>query len=94
MLSELRKYRVGLILVHQYLSQLGTQVRDSILGNVGTVIAFRLGASDATILEKEFLPEITVEDLIYLSNYQIYLKLMVNGVVTRPFSGETIEPFA
>lgn len=93
MLSELRKYRVGLILAHQYLSQLDVQVRDSILGNVGTMISFRLGASDARILEKEFLPELTAEDLIGLPNYHIYLKLMVDGVVSRPFSAETIEPF-
>src|SRR5206468_2658980 len=56
MLSELRKYRVGLILAHQYLSQLDLQVRDAILGNVGTMIAFRLGLADAEILENEFRP--------------------------------------
>lgn len=90
MLSELRKYHVGLVLAHQYLSQIDVQVRDSILGNVGTIISFRLGAADATILEKEFLPEITALDLISLPNYQIYLKLMVDGVVSRPFSAETL----
>jgi type IV secretory pathway TraG/TraD family ATPase VirD4 len=89
MLSELRKYRVGLILVHQYLSQLDVQVRDSILGNVGTMISFRVGAPDAAILQREFLPEITAEDLVGLPNYQIYLKLMVEGTVTRPFSADT-----
>src|SRR5205085_10780490 len=88
MRSELRKYRVGLVLAHQYLSQLDVQVRDSILGNVGTMISFRIGASDAAILHREFLPELTAEDLISLPNYQIYLKLMVEGTVTRPFSAE------
>ena len=93
MLSELRKYGVGMVLAHQYLSQLDYQVRDSILGNVGTIISFRLGAADALILEKEFSPEITAQDLVSLSNYNIYLKLMVEGQISRPFSGETLRDF-
>jgi hypothetical protein len=90
MLSELRKYRVNMILAHQYLSQLEPQVLDAILGNVGTLISFRLGAADAQILEKEFYPELTALDLTSLPNYNIYLKLMVDGTVSRPFSGETL----
>ena len=90
MLSELRKYRVGMILAHQYLSQLDPQVRDAVLGNVGTIITFRVGASDAEVLEKEFSPEFSALDLTTLPNYHIYLKLMVEGVVSRPFSGETL----
>lgn len=92
MLSELRKYRVNLILAHQYLSQLDEEVRDAILGNVGTIISFRLGLADAEILGKEFWPEFSKEDLIRLPNYNMYLKLMVNGVVTKPFSAETLPP--
>src|SRR3989475_534573 len=91
MLSELRKYRVGMILAHQYLSQLDLQVRDAILGNVGTIIAFRLGLTDAEILESEFRPEISAVDLICLPNYHIYLKLMINGVASRAFSAQTLE---
>ena len=91
MLSELRKYRVGMVLAHQYLTQLDRQVRDSILGNVGTFISFRLGATDALILEKEFAPEVTAQDLVSLPNYHIYLKLMVGGVISRPFSGQTLH---
>jgi Helicase HerA, central domain/TraM recognition site of TraD and TraG len=90
MMSELRKYRINLALSHQFLSQLDEQVRDAILGNVGTMISFRLGLADAEIIGKEFWPEFTSEDIIRLPNYQIYLKLMVNGVVTHPFSAETI----
>jgi hypothetical protein len=90
MMSELRKYKVGLVLAHQYLSQLDRQVRDAILGNVGTVISFRLGAVDAQILEKEFSPEVSAIDLMSLSNYQVYIKLMVDGELTRPFSAETL----
>src|SRR5213593_2322979 len=91
MLSELRKYRVGMILAHQYLSQLDLQVRDAILGNVGTMIAFRLGLADAEILENEFRPEISAVDLIGLPNYHVYVKLMIDGVVSRTFSART-EP--
>ena len=70
------------------------QVRGSIVGNIGTIISFRLGAPDAAILEKEFLPEITAEDLISLPNCQVYLKLMVEGKVSRPFSAETLGRFS
>lgn len=90
MLSELRKYRVGLILAHQYLSQLDPQVRDAILGNAGTIVSFRLGLADAEILEKEFYPEFVAGDLIGLPNYNIYLKLMIDGKVSRPFSAQTL----
>ena len=90
MLSELRKYRTGLVLAHQYLSQLDAQVRDAIWGNAGTIICFRVGKADAQILEKEFPPELSATDLMSLSNYNIYLKLMVDGTVSRPFSAQTI----
>ena len=93
MLTELRKYRVGLILAHQYLSQLDPQVTDAILGNVGTVISFRLGVTDAEILAKEFSPEFSVTDLIHLPNYHVYLKLMIKGKMSRPFSAETLQHF-
>jgi hypothetical protein len=79
MLSELRKYRLGLVLAHQYLSQLDLQVRDATLGNVGTILSFRLGLFDAEILENEFKPEISAIDLISLPNYHIYLKVMIDG---------------
>ena len=90
MLSELRKYRVDLILANQYLSQLDPQVRDAVLGNVGTLVAFRVGPMDAEILAREFEPEFSAADLMNLSNYQIDLKMMVDGVVSRGFSGETV----
>lgn len=91
MLSELRKYRLNLVLAHQFLGQLDEEIRDAILGNVGTMITFRIGAADAEILEKEFAPEFAATDLVNLPNYSIYLRLMVDGEVTRPFSGETME---
>ena len=81
---------MSLVLVHQHLSQLDEQIRDAILGNVGTMIAFRLGLADAEILESEFRPELSAVDLISLPNYHIYLKLMIDGVASRAFSGETL----
>ena len=89
MLSEMRKYRLNLVLAHQFLSQLHEDVRDSILGNVGTMIAFRVGLADAEILEKEFHPEFNASDLVNLPNYSIAIKLMIDGAVSKGFSGET-----
>src|SRR3989475_5662913 len=93
MLSEMRKYHVGLVLAHQYIEQLDEAVRGAVLGNVGTVIAFRVGLSDAEVLEKEFYPEFAASDFVSLPNYSLYLKLMVDGTVTRPFSADTLPPF-
>jgi hypothetical protein len=92
MLSELRKYRVNMVLAHQYLTQLELPIRDAILGNVGTMISFRLGLADAEILGKELAPVFSPHDLMSLPNYHIYLKLMIDGVVSRPFSAETLPP--
>ena len=90
MLSELRKYRLNLVLAHQFMGQLDEIVRDSILGNVGATITFLLGLADAELLEKEFWPTFNDQDLINLPNYHVYLKLMVNGVVSQPFGGVTV----
>jgi type IV secretory pathway TraG/TraD family ATPase VirD4 len=90
MLSELRKYRVNLILANQYLSQVDSEVTDAVLGNVGTLISFRLGPADATYLAKEFQPQFDALDLVNLPNYSIYLKLMIDGAVSEPFSAETV----
>ncbi len=65
-------------------------MRDAILGNVGTLISFRLGRADVVILAKEYWPEFSAEDLIRLPNYNIHLKVVVNGVVSSPFSPETV----
>ena len=92
MVSELRKYRVGLVLAHQHLHQLEPDVLHAVLGNVGTLITFRLGAEDARVLSQEFAPEFETEDLLNLPNHTIYLKLMINGAPSRPFSARTIHP--
>jgi CxxC-x17-CxxC domain-containing protein len=101
-LSEARKYRLNLVLANQYLGQLeemtptggkSNKVGDAVFGNVGTIISFRVGAEDAEFLEKEFLPDFEATDLVNLAKYNVYLKLMVNGIAGRPFSAQTLSPF-
>lgn len=94
MLQEARKYRLGLIMAHQYLDQLDERLQRAILGNVGTLVAFRVGVRDAKVLVDEFFPEFSIEDLVSLPAYEIYLRLTVDGVVSRGFSGETLSPSA
>jgi CxxC-x17-CxxC domain-containing protein len=95
-LSEARKYRLDLSIAHQYIGQLvtdtSTKVRDAVFGNVGTMIAFRVGAADAEFLENEFAPELTIEDLVNSPFANIYLKLMIDGATSRPFSATTLPP--
>ncbi len=91
-LSEARKYGLNLLLAHQYIEQLDEKVRAAIFGNVGTIVCFRVGAEDAEFLEKEFMPQFTAQNLVNLAKYNIYVKLMIDGVASRPFSAETLEP--
>lgn len=93
-LSEARKYRLALLLGHQYINQMEEEVRDAVFGNVGTIISFRVGADDAEYLEKEFTPEFLAADIVNLGKYSIYLKLMIDGIAGRPFSATTLSPFA
>ncbi len=96
-LSEARKYRLSLVLAHQYIGQLvgpegTTKVRDAVFGNVGTIITFSVGAADAEFLEPEFMPEFLQQDLVNLAKANVYLKLMIDGVSSRPFSATTMPP--
>jgi len=93
-LSEARKYRLSLTVAHQYVEQLTEEVQAAVIGNVGSILAFRVGSTDAEFLEKEFAPTFTVEDLVNLPKFTIYLKLMVDGVATSPFSATTLPPIA
>lgn len=93
-LSEARKYRLNLIMAHQYIAQLSEPVRDAVFGNVGTIISFRVGSPDAIFLEPEFMPRFLAEDLINLPKAGIYLKLMIDGVSSQPFSAFTMPPIA
>jgi len=93
-LSEARKFRLNLIVAHQYIEQLEEEVAAAIFGNVGTIIAMRVGAADALAMETEFAPTFTPEDLVNITKFQVYLKLMVDGVATPPFSANTLPPIA
>ncbi len=92
MLSEIRKFSVSMVLAHQYLHQLDVDIRHAVLGNTGTLISFRLGAHDANIIAREFEPEFDRVDLLNLPNHEIYLKLMIDGGPSLPFSAKTIVP--
>lgn len=92
MVAELRKYRIGMVFAHQYLHQLEPAVQHAVLGNAGTIIAFRLGPKDAVLLAREFAPRIGAQDLLNLPNHSIYLKLMIDGAPSNPFSAETLRP--
>jgi hypothetical protein len=93
MLSELRKYGVGLTLAHQFMHQLEPEIRHAVLGNVGTLVSFRVGPEDAPVLASEFQPVFGVEDVINLPNRDFYLKLMIDGTPSRPFSARTLTSF-
>ncbi len=92
-LSEMRKFALHLVLAHQYLAQLPLQLKSAVFGNVGTTIAFRIGAEDGEYLEKEYFPMFRATDLQSLSAYDIYVKLSIDGKTTEAFSAKTLpEP--
>ncbi|PIR04088.1 MAG: hypothetical protein COV59_02800 [Candidatus Magasanikbacteria bacterium CG11_big_fil_rev_8_21_14_0_20_39_34] len=93
-LSEARKYRLGLIMAHQYVAQLDEVVADAVFGNVGTIVTFRVGGADAEMLAKEFAPTFIEEDIVSLGKYNVFLKLMIDGVASQPFSATTLPPVA
>jgi hypothetical protein len=87
MFSELRKYRVGFTVGHQYLHQLEPEIRHAVLGNAGTVISFRVGAEDAPYLDREFVERFEQIDLMQLPNYRIYhLKLALKAFQCANFA--------
>jgi type IV secretory pathway TraG/TraD family ATPase VirD4 len=92
LLAEARKYRLSLVLAHQHLGQLDEELRRAVIGNAGTLIAFRLGAEDAETLSGEFAPELTAHDLTRLDRFQIALRLSVDGATTVPFTAATLPP--
>lgn len=89
-LAESRKYGLGLFLANQYIEQLKEEIRSAIFGNVGTLISFRIGGTDAEFIAKELFPTFTEIDLINLPRYSMYLKLMIDGASSQPFSACTI----
>jgi CxxC-x17-CxxC domain-containing protein len=93
-LSEARKYRLDLIIGHQYIEQLDELVRAAVFGNVGTLMCFRVGSADAEFLATEFAPYFIEEDLVNLTKFDIYMKLMIDGVASNPFSATTLPPLS
>ncbi len=93
-LSEARKYKLNLTIAHQYIEQMPEEVQAAVFGNVGTMIVFRVGSTDAEVFEKEFAPEFTAEDIVNLGFAEIYLRLMINGIGSKPFSAITLPPIA
>ena len=91
-LSEARKYKLNLTIAHQYIEQMSDEVRAAVFGNVGTMITFRVGSYDAEVLEKEFYPTFEAKDIVNLGAYQVYLRLMINGIGSQPFSAATMAP--
>jgi len=92
-LSEARKFHLSLVMAHQYIKQMEEPVRDAVFGNVGTIVSFRVGAEDAEFLEKWFQPDFMMNDIVNLGKYNVYLKLMIDGVSSRGFSAAMIPPF-
>ncbi len=91
-LSESRKYKLALTVANQYIEQMTDEVKAAIFGNVGSLVAFRVGSTDAELLEKEFAPNFLAEDLVNLGFTQNYLKLMIDGIGSKPFSSESLTP--
>lgn len=93
-LSEARKYRLSLVVAHQYIEQLDEKVAAAIFGNVGTMVVYRVGAADADYLVKEFTPRFIEEDLVNIPKFSFYLKLMIDGVASEPFSAKCLPPLS
>jgi hypothetical protein len=91
-LSEARKYRLNLILAHQYIPQLVQEIRNAVMGNVGTIASFRVGADDAEFLEKQFEPEFSRFDLVNLDNFTLIIKMIIENKISSPFKIQSVFP--
>lgn len=91
-LSEARKYKLSLVVAHQYVTQLLEPVRDAVFGNVGTIVNFRIGSLDSELFAKEYEPYVLEPDLVSLEFAEIYTKLMIRGIASSPFSARTLPP--
>lgn len=92
-LSESRKYKLGLYLTHQFTAQLPENLLKAVFGNVGTIATFALGAPDARVMANEFAPHFSAEDIISLERFYIYMKLMIGGMTSHPFSARILVPW-
>jgi len=91
-LSEARKYKLVLVLAHQFIAQLKEEISKAVFGNVGSVVAFRVGPEDAEFLEKQFAPTFSASDLSNVDNYNCFARVLVNNVLTKPFNMTTYPP--
>ncbi|MFN7088566.1 MAG: type IV secretory system conjugative DNA transfer family protein [Candidatus Paceibacteria bacterium] len=91
-LSEARKYRLNLIIAHQYLKQLQENIKNAVLGNVGSMVVFRVGADDAEFLKNQFEPVFSPQDLMNIDNFNAYVKLLINNQTSRPFNIQILPP--
>ncbi len=91
-LSEARKYRLALVIAHQFIGQLSEDISKAVFGNVGSIAALRVGVEDAEFLEKQFLPVFKAQDLINVDNYNFFARLLINNVSTAPFNMKTPLP--
>jgi len=89
-LSEARKYRLNMTIAHQFIGQLTEKIRDAVFGNVGSIIAFRVGAQDAEFLVKQFAPVFNENDLINIDNFNAYVKILINSQTSKPFRIKTL----
>jgi hypothetical protein len=85
-LSEARKYRLGLCVANQFIGQVEEEVKNAVFGNVGTIVAFRVGVSDANYLQHEFTPVFGEDDLLNVERYHAFVKTTVNNEPVPPFS--------
>jgi hypothetical protein len=91
-LSEARKYKLNLVIAHQFIGQLKEEISKAVFGNVGSTCAFRVGPEDAEFLEKQFAPIFTANDLVNVDNYQCFVRLLINNEATKPFNMKTFLP--
>ena len=91
-LSEARKYKLGLTIAHQFIAQIDEKIRDAVFGNVGSMAVFRVGTEDATFLEKQFAPTFLTNDLMNIENRNAYVRILADGTPTQPFNIHTMKP--
>lgn len=91
-LSEARKYRLCLVLAHQFIGQLKEEISKAVFGNIGSIVAFRIGPEDAEFMEKQFAPVFTQNDLVNVDNYNCFARILINGILTKPFNMKTYPP--
>ena len=91
-LSEARKYRLDLTITHQFVGQLEEEIKKAVFGNVGSMVAFRIGSDDSEFISKQFAPVFGPEDLLNADNYNAFIKLLINGQTSKPFNIRTYPP--